>query len=215
MTETKHSLDGAYGLRTPEDSVRYYRDWANNYDREFADAHGYAAPGRIAASLAARRRPGDAPVLDIGAGTGLLAEALAGALGAEDAIDGIDISADMMEVARGKRLYRRLIEADLTKPLDLPDESYGALVSSGTFTHGHVGAGVLPELLRIARPGALCVLGIKREVYDDERFGSSFATLVAEGRITPLDFETFRIYEREDHEHGSDTGLTAVFRKTG
>ena len=215
MTETKHSLDGAYGLGTPEDSVRYYRDWAEDYDRDFAEAHGYAAPRRIAAGYLAAAREGDAPILDIGAGTGLIGDALAGGLGPEGALDGIDISAEMLEVARGKGLYRRLIEADLTKPLDLPDASYGALLSAGTFTHGHVGAGVLPELLRIARPGALFVLGIKREVYDDERFGSTFAMLVAEGRITPLRFEAFRIYAREDHEHGQDVALAALFRKAG
>ena len=215
MTETKHSLDGAYGLRTPEDSVRYYRDWASAYDREFAEAHGYAAPARIAAAFVAERQQGDAPILDIGAGTGLLADRLAVEFGAEVAIDGIDISAEMLAVARDKGFYRRLIEADLTRPLDIPDESYGALLSSGTFTHGHVGPGVLPELLRIARPGALCVFGIKREAYDDERFGSTFATLVAEGRVTPLRFEAIRIYERADHEHGQDIGLTAIFRKAG
>ncbi len=215
MTEPRHSLDGAYDLKTPEDSVRYYGQWASDYDREFAESHGYAAPRRIAETMLAEREDADAPILDIGAGTGLVAEALRTGLGPEVAIDGIDISAEMLAVARGKAVYRDLIEADLTKPLDIADGAYGALISSGTFTHGHVGPGVLPELMRILRPGGLCVFGVKREVYDAERFGSTFAVMVAEGLITPLRFEAIRIYEREDHEHGQDVGLTLIFRKRG
>lgn len=215
MPETKHSLDGAYALQSPEDNLRYYGEWANEYDREFAEAHGYAAPRRIAEAMLRERGPADTPILDIGAGTGLVAEALAAGLGPEAEIDGIDISARMLAVAEGKGLYRRLIEADLTRPLDIADGTYGALVSSGTFTHGHVGPDVLPEILRIARPGALCVFGVKREVYDEERFGSAFAVLVAEGRIEPMRFETIRIYDREDHDHGQDIGLTTIFRKAG
>ena len=213
MSKPSHSLDGAYDLRTPEDSVRYYGDWAADYDRGFAASHGYAAPKRIAATMLAEREERDEPVLDIGAGTGLLAEALRPELGPDVAIDGIDISPEMLAVARDKGIYRSLIEADLTKPLDVADGAYGALVSSGTFTHGHVGAGVLPELMRILRPGGLCVFGVKREVFDGEGFGSTFALMVAEGVVTPLRFEAFRIYDREDHEHGQAVGLTAIFRK--
>ncbi|HUF57060.1 MAG TPA: class I SAM-dependent methyltransferase [Thermohalobaculum sp.] len=215
MSEPRHSVDGAYDLKTPEDSVRYYGEWAPDYDRDFAETLGYAAPQRVAEVMLAERRADDRPVLDVGAGTGLVAAALAQALGPDVPVDGIDISAEMLAVARDKGLYRALIEADLTRRLDIADGAYGALISSGTFTHGHVGPDVLPELLRILRPGGLSVFGINRAVYDAERFGSAFAVLVAEGRITPLRFEANRIYDREDHEHGQDVGLTAVFRKSG
>lgn len=210
MPDKKYSLDSAYQIRTPDDAVRLYGDWAEGYDSEFAESMGYAAPRLIAQAFLRRAGDQDGPVLDIGAGTGLVGHHLTGAGDRE--VDGIDISAEMLAVAREKGVYRALIEADLTQPLDIPDGCYGGLISSGTFTHGHVGPGVLPELLRITRPGALCVFGIKREVYDEERFGSAFATLVAEGRITPLDFETIRVYDREDHDHGQDVGLTAIFR---
>lgn len=211
MPDKKYSLDSAYEIRTPDDAVRLYGEWAEGYDTEFAESCGYAAPRLIAQAFLRRAGEGDQPVLDIGAGTGLVGHHLAE--GVAGPIDGIDISAKMLEVARGKDAYRELIEADLTQPLDIPDGRYGALISSGTFTHGHVGPAVLPELLRIAKPGALCVFGIKREVYDEERFGSAFATLVAEGLITPLDFELIRVYDREDHAHGQDVGLTTIFRK--
>lgn len=206
-------LEGAYGLRTPEDSVRFYREWAAHYDSGFAAGKGYVYPAEIARLFLAEG--GSGPVLDIGAGTGLVAEALgpAGPAGI-DGIDGIDISAEMLAVARGKGLYRRTIVADLTKPLPLPDAAYAGLVSAGTFTHGHVGPDCLAELLRVARPGALAVLGIHAGVLDGAGFGSALARLVAAGRISPIAFRLLRIYaEGADHPHAGDEALAAVFRR--
>ncbi|MFK7941910.1 MAG: class I SAM-dependent methyltransferase [Paracoccaceae bacterium] len=202
----EHSLDGAYALKTPEDSVDLYRGWAETYDSEFAVTHGYVLPGKVAAAFLTEGGMG--PVLDIGAGTGLVAEALG-----EIEVDGIDISQEMLDVASGKGLYRNRICADLTKPLELPDAAYHGFVSAGTFTHGHVGPACLPELMRIAAPGALFVLAINGQVFDSAGFGSAFADLVGDNVIDPIMFNRIRYYESADHEHGEDTGLLAIFRR--
>jgi ubiquinone/menaquinone biosynthesis C-methylase UbiE len=148
-------------------------------------------------------------VLDIGAGTGLVAAALG-----DLEIDALDLSRDMLEVAGAKGLYHNLIAADLTGTLPIDDASYGALVCAGTFTHGHVGPVCLPELMRVARPGALVVLSINAEFFDTAGFGSAFARLVADGKIEPLRFHHIRLYaENADHDHAEDTGLLAIFRR--
>jgi SAM-dependent methyltransferase len=201
-------LEGAYALKTPEDNRDYYRRFAGTYDSGFVADTGYVYPREVALLFLESAGPRDRPVLDIGAGTGLVAESLG-----DLPVDGIDISPEMLEAAGAKGLYRNRIVGDLTGPLDLPDASYGGLVSSGTFTHGHVGPVCLPELLRVARPGALFCLGIKLDVYDGAGFGSAFARLVAAGRITPLDFREIRIYARDDHPHAGDLGMVALFRK--
>lgn len=209
----KHDLESAYALETPEESAAFYRDWARRYDREFADDHGYAFPDIVARAYAAEAGETDAPILDVGAGTGLVAAAL-GERGVTAPVDAVDISPEMLEVAAGKGLYRDRIAADLTGTLPIADASYGALVASGIFTHGHVGPVCLPELMRVARPGALCAFGINPGVFDSAGFGSAFALLVAEGRITPVRFVSAPIYEGADHEHAADTGLLALFRTT-
>lgn len=207
MKETDASLDAAYALETPEDSVRLYRGWAQDYDRSFAAAHGYVYPAEVARVFAARAGADQAPVLDIGAGTGLVAEAMAGI------VDGIDISAEMLAVAGAKGLYRHRIVADLTGPLPIGDGAYRGFVSAGTFTHGHVGPVCLAELMRIAAPGALFALGIKADVFDAAGFGSAFAGLVAAGAITPVDFVGVPIYRGAVHEHAEARGLVAVFNR--
>jgi len=201
-------LEGAYSLATPEDNAAYYRDFASHYDDGFVADTGYISAREVARVFLEHARPEDRPVLDVGAGTGLVAESLG-----ELTIDAIDISPEMLAKAADKGLYRSRFVADLTGPLDLPGAAYGAVVSSGTFTHGHVGPVALDELLRVARPGALFCLGVNLKVFDSAGFGSAFARLVAEGRTTPLDFREIRFYERKDHEHGTDRGMVALFRK--
>lgn len=204
-----YDLDNAYAIEGQADARRLYDDWAGTYDESFARAWGYVAPRRIAEIFLAEGGAGAQPVLDIGAGTGLVAEALPGL-----EIDGIDISPEMLARAGGKGLYRRRIEADLTATLDMADGSYGGFVSSGTFTHGHVGAECLPELLRVARAGALFCCGTRPAVYDAMGFGSALARAVARGQIAPVTFHEIGIYEGADHDHAADTGLVMVFRKT-
>jgi len=71
----------------------------------------------------------------------------------------------MLNNARLKNCYSKIIEADLTKRLLINDNHYGAIVSAGTFTHGHVGPDVLDELLRVTRSGGLFVLTIHYKLY--------------------------------------------------
>lgn len=207
MSRDDHNLDAAYELSTPEDSVNYYRDWAKNYDREFAEAHSYIVPAQVAGTF--RDQGGAGPVLDIGAGTGLVGAELT-----DFVTDGIDISQAMLDVAGGKGLYRNRICADLTGPLDIADAAYHGFTCAGTFTHGHVGPVCLPELMRIAAPNALFVLAINEQIFDEAGFGSAFASTVAKGTITPINFQRIEYYaDGADHDHADDTGLLAVFRR--
>lgn len=205
MTDKKPGLNTAYDLKTPEDSARLYRDWAETYDSDFAARMDYQMPARIASAFAAR---GKGPVLDIGAGTGLVAVELS-KLGVGP-IDGIDISDEMLTVAATKGVYRRTIAADLTKPLPMANGSYDGFVSSGTFTHGHVGPVALDELLRIAAPGAFFALSVHSAVYDGAGFGKKFAQL--EKQIDELTIEAVPIYGAgATGDHRDDKALIVSF----
>jgi SAM-dependent methyltransferase len=200
-------LETAYAIDGPEGARRLYADWAATYDDGFGTAYGYVAPREVARIYHALGA--DAPVLDVGAGTGLVAAHLGGVVA-----DALDISPEMLAVAARKGLYRATIEADLTRALPLPDGVYGGVISAGTFTHGHVGPEALPELLRIAARGALFVCGTRPDVFDQMRFGSALAGLQAAGRITPVQFFDIPIYEGANHPHAGDRGLVMTFRKT-
>lgn len=202
-----YDLDNAYEIDGPDQARALYGKWAATYDDSFGCGWGYIAPREIARIYLSEDGE-NTPILDIGAGTGLVAEHLEGQV-----VDALDITPEMLEVARGKALYRALITADLTGPLDLSDADYGGVISCGTFTHGHVGPECLPELLRVTRTGALFVCGTIAPVLDGLGFGSALARLVAAGRISPVRFQEIPIYEGADHPHAGDRGLVMVFRK--
>jgi predicted TPR repeat methyltransferase len=208
MSGGPEDLDGAYSLRTPDDSVRHYRDWADRYDRDFAAGMDYRSPAAIAAAFAALG--GRGPVLDVGAGTGLVAEALAReGIGP---VDGIDISAEMLAIAAAKGVYRRTILADLTRALPIESSVYSGLISAGTFTHGHVGPEAFEELLRIARPGAVFAVTVHAAVYDRDGFATAFARL--SDRIAGFRTEPFRIYgPGADGAHAQDSGWIVSFAR--
>ena len=208
MQDAAYDLDEAYQINGPEDAQRMYGDWAPTYDTSFGAAWGYVAPREITMILRKEVSAG-AEILDIGAGTGLVAEHLRGLT-----VDALDITPEMLEIARPKALYRRLLLGDLTRVLDIPDARYDAVISCGTFTHGHVGPECFPELLRITRPGAVFACGTIGPVLDGAGFGSALAQLVALGRITPVTWRDIPIYEGADHPHKDDRGLVMVFRRT-
>ena len=208
--QDKPTLKAAYGLDSPEANRRLYRHWAATYDRDFAERSGYRFAWLVAEAFLAAG--GTGPVLDAGCGTGLIAEHLPKDL----AIDGVDISPQMLAEARRKGRYARLVEADLTQPLPFADAVYAGLTSAGTFTHGHVGPEVLRELLRVLKPGAVCALSGNKVFYENAGFREAFAALTAEGTISPPRLREERIYEAgaaapEGHEH--DRGFIIVFSR--
>ncbi len=205
-------LEDAYGLKEPEDSVRLYGKWAKTYDTDFVEAVGYIYPEKLVEVFARVAGEADVPVLDAGCGTGLVAEALKDV--SEGAIDGLDISPEMLEVARDKELYRNLVAGNLLEVIDLPDNTYGAVVSVGTFTHGHVGPGGLDELIRVAKPGGLFVIGVNAQHFEAMNFGDYLNRAKAAGRIGEHDIQTISYYDRKDHEHADDVARVLIFRKS-
>lgn len=209
MSDKRPSLDAAYALQSPQDNRALYGAWAETYDTQFADNMDYRLP-QIVALIFAETSDGKGPVLDVGAGTGLLVQSLPTRAMYE--IDGLDISPQMLAVAAEKRLYRKEIVADLTADLPIADGVYGAVVSSGTFTHGHVGPDALDELLRVSRTGALFVLAINSAHYENRGFAEKFAALAE--RIDGFELREVQIYGAgADEAHRDDTASIAIFQK--
>ena len=129
-------LSKAYGARDAASTRKLYDDWAASYEAEVGE-NGYATPGRCAEALADNMPDTSAPVLDFGCGTGLSGLALK--LAGFTTIDGLDLSADMLEGARAKGLYRSLAQIEAGAPLAHTPGDYGAIAAIGV-----IGAGAAP-----------------------------------------------------------------------
>ncbi len=210
MSAETPDLKSAYGLKTTDDTRRLYGEWAVDYDASFAAREDYQLHTHTARAFV--RAGGQGPVLDVGAGTGLCGAVLAG-LGVGP-IDATDISAEMLDQAMMKDIYRDAIQADLTTGIPVPGESYSGIVSSGTFTHGHVGPDAIDALLRVARHGAQFALSINARHYQSEGFADKFQQL-STGRITNLSLPEIRIYgDLSSGPHKDDTAFIALFEKS-
>jgi len=204
-------LENAYKLSTPADNAKYYDAFASTYDTDFADALGWRYPAAIAATYRDAATTTDTPIADIGCGTGLVASALNFP---REQIDGIDISAEMLRVAEEKQIYCSLYEIDLTKSLDVIANDYGAVLSAGTFTSGHLGPEPLEGLLDIARAHALFVIGVKKAFYQEAGFEPVLRDMEAGGLIKDLKVAEVPMYAKAGHDHSADTAFALVYRKS-
>tara|TARA_Y100000746_G_scaffold107154_1_gene91634 strand:- start:360 stop:995 length:636 start_codon:yes stop_codon:yes gene_type:complete len=206
----KKGLNDAYSLKTPQDSINLYKVWASSYDKDFAEKNDYRSPSEIANYFEKYSNENDTPILDVGAGTGLVAECLC--MKNKREIDAIDISPEMLDLAKTKNFYSKLIEADLTKNLDIDNDVYGGIVSAGTFTHGHVGPDSLDELLRVTKPNGLFVITIHSKLFKKAGFEKKFNEI--NNKITePIIHEVKAYGNNSDKEHGNDVILIMIFRK--
>jgi predicted TPR repeat methyltransferase len=209
-TPGQELLENAYALATPADNAAYYNALAAEYDGTFAERLGYSYGERVAAAYRAAALPQDVPVADVGCGTGLVASGLGLP---PSQIDGMDIAEAMLAIARAKNLYRALYQVDLTGSLVAVSNNYGAVLSAGTFTHGHLGPGPLRALLAIARSGGLFVVGINAVHFATAGFAATFAAMVGDGLIEEPAIDRVMIYDKPGHDHSGDQALIVSYRK--
>ncbi|MEO9685656.1 MAG: class I SAM-dependent methyltransferase [Tateyamaria sp.] len=201
-------LNRAYALETPAESVALYAKWAANYDLSFAQNSGYILHLEVARYFALMG--GFGPVLDVGAGTGLCGEALT-ALGVGP-VDGTDISQPMLDQAKAKGPYRHLFTGDVYDGLDLPEGLYQGAVSSGTFTHGHVGPQGIEAVLNAVRSGGWIVLSVNAQHFQAAGFAAKMDEIAS--RITQVHQAEVAIYAADaTGPHARDTALLLAFRK--
>ena len=203
------ALDLVYNARDADDLRRGYDGWAADYDADM-DRRGYVLPGFAAAMVARHVAPGEGPILDAGAGTGLLGERLARA-GHRDLV-AIDLSAGMLEAAARRGVYRAVRRAALGESLGFADGHFRAVVSAGTFGARHAPAGGLRELIRVARPGGHLVVTVRRLGMEEAGFPEEIRRLEAEGLWRAIETAApFRAFPDE----ADSLYMAWVFEKTG
>ena len=172
-------LRRARGISDAEEAREFYARWAEHYEDDVYQALRVTGSEHVARLLKTHCPPrGDFAVLDAGCGTGMLGSLLRG-IGYRF-IDGIDISPEMLAIARRKQVYRHLQEADLNQSFSAPERWYDAIVSAGTFVHGHVGAEGFRRLFAHLKPEGVMACSISVPVWQSEAIPDLIAALPAD-----------------------------------
>lgn len=175
---TTRFIDKVYGLDSAEKTGAFYDAWADSYDAE-VEGEGYASPGRAAATLAAHLPDRAAPILDLGCGTGISGRAFAAA--GFTAIDGTDLSAEMLARAGATGVYRRLSQGDLARPLAFGPGDYAAVAAIGVVNPGHAPPETVSEVLRRLAPGAFFVFTLNDHALAEAAFANAADAAIAAG----------------------------------
>jgi predicted TPR repeat methyltransferase len=192
------SLQSTYNAKDSQEIEEIYDNWAEDYDQSVL-SYGYATPAVTAGFFGRYVEPNDGTVLDAGAGTGMMGEILV-PLGYHDLI-GIDISQEMLELARKKGVYKQLRQMELGGPLDLPTDAFAAVVSTGVFAAGHAPPESFEELIRTTRPGGHVIFSVRTDVYVEAGFEDKQEALEREGRWRLVEMtEPFSHLRFEDPE---------------
>ena len=112
----------------------------------------------------------------------------------------------MLEHARLKGVYGQLLRRDLTKPLDIEDGWFDAVICVGTFTLGHVGPDTLAELVRITRAGGLICFTVREEAWVEHDYETALSILRDDHALEMLEDRLIPYIEEE----GSSCHLCVV-----
>ncbi|MER6397496.1 class I SAM-dependent methyltransferase [Kitasatospora sp. NPDC001603] len=130
-----------------------YAQWVETYERTVEDAMDLAVLERLAT-------PDWAEVTraaDLGCGTGRTGAWLRGKAADGLVLDGVDLTPEMLAVAKGKAVHDTLTEADVAAT-GLPGGGYDLVISSLIDEHLADLGPLYREAFRLARPGGRCVL---------------------------------------------------------
>ena len=188
-------LDDAYSLSSPDDNRKLYAKWAATYESDFVKKQGYRHP-QVISEIFHSNLPPLQSVLDVGAGTGLVGLYLS-KLRPNISIDGIDISPEMLEEARKKNVYRNLYERDLTNKINDIEAPYDALITIGTFTHGHLQKDALQNLFPLVKENGFLVLGVNEKYFYEQNFSDYLQNMYTEIIYS----KSINVYDKTSEHH--------------
>lgn len=186
-------LGRVYSAASPTELTDAYDRWAGRYDRDMMDDLGWGGPAEAAKALEGRIAA-DAPVLDFGAGTGLVGQALHD-LGFRR-IAAADLSREMLAHARARGVYETLHQVDAGAPLPFADDAFAAVVAVGVLTQAHAPPEAMREWVRVTRPGGFIVFTLRPDLAEEMGYDPVARDLEREGRwekaFESPDLEGFR-----------------------
>lgn len=179
--------------QSTEELKSKYDGWADTYDADVGQDWSFM-PVNIVKTLSKLVSDKHAPILDAGAGTGLVGQALA-EQGYTNLV-GVDLSPEMLRVAAEKQVYRTLQQGNLEDASIFSNSvGFDVIIAAGVFAYAHAGVEVLNNLLGPLKDGGLFLMTI-REDYRHE-----MKTVLDQLPWVLVSDENFPIYDQSKLMH--------------
>jgi hypothetical protein len=126
-------------------------------------------------------------------------------------IHGVDISPEMIihayrkKKAGGERQYGVLYRLDLTTKEMIPENQYNFLVSSGTFTTGHLEAKHLKNIIKSLANNSYAVFSVKSNHFEESGFMGELVKMADQKII-----EILEILEVDSYDNDGYTALSKI-----
>lgn len=164
--EARHMLSAVNGepVRSipPGYSRQLFNWYAGKFDQMLAGSLKYRAPEDVTAILFEAKPDPRAfsAVLDLGCGTGLVAEALAKRYVIERKV-GVDVAEKMVEVSRRKGFYNEVIHGDAAEVLGDKPAAFDLIAAVDLFVYVGDLAGLMPLMAQALKPGGVLAYSIE------------------------------------------------------
>ena len=158
--DKKKRLEWIYQAKDVQDLEARYDLWAEEYDQDVA-SYGYKIPSVLAGFLCRYIKTDGGPILDAGAGTGIMGEIMS-LLGYKEIV-AMDLSRGMLKIAEEKGIYRELHRMVMGEHLDFPDNRFAVTVAVGVISIGHAPPESFDELIRCTRPGGYVMFSVRAD----------------------------------------------------
>jgi SAM-dependent methyltransferase len=181
---TDRWIEAVYNAGNREELKASYDRWSASYDADMVLTGYVHYP--VLTGLVCRHVPRrDAALLDAGVGTGALGSLL-NILGYNN-LSGIDMSEGMLAQARARKVYADLRQRILGEKLDFVDRSFDAIISTGTFTHGHAPAQALDELVRLLEGNGMLIFTVADAVWEPQGFKARIDGFASNRVLVPVE----------------------------
>lgn len=149
--------------------VEIYNRWAETYDN-YVDSLDYMGPKNIVLklkSIISQNKSSKLSILDFGCGTGKIGEQLNKIIKNPYYLEGVDISENMLKIAKQKGNYNILTNIDLTT--QKYHKKYDIILSSGVFLEGHIDISNIDKLVDLLYNNGLLLFTIRETFKENNK----------------------------------------------
>jgi predicted TPR repeat methyltransferase len=158
----RYYLASLTGAEVPAAPPRVYVEslfdgYADGFEAHLVDVLKYRAPDILVTELRRTGRRFDS-ALDLGCGTGLCGIAARLLVGK---LDGVDLSANMVERAAARQVYDEVFRSDLVNYLDTTDRRYDLVLAADVFVYVGALDAVFGGVARVLEPGGVFCFSVE------------------------------------------------------